>query len=221
MNLNRGKQMSKILTGVLGSKNFIGFLRLQVIVPAFLFACYFPKTGFSEIVYDLVDGAAGSQNGRTLSGTITFDTACGTSCTAANITDFSFTVTGGGDDYTYSRTEPIDVIVTNGSMLNALSDRLDFTFGTTDAELSLLEYSSGFIPQVRWISGGRNLYIAYPPTGPSVWETTPPNGTVTIGTAMVPEPSTSLLLALAITTVLCLTPLSETPASRRSVNPLR
>jgi hypothetical protein len=69
-----------------------------------------PPAPAHAIRYELIDAAAGDQNGHTLSGFIEFDTPCGESCTAANIIDFSFAVTG-PNEYSHSYQGPGDIVL--------------------------------------------------------------------------------------------------------------
>ncbi|MCA9128257.1 MAG: PEP-CTERM sorting domain-containing protein [Planctomycetales bacterium] len=164
--------------------------RLTICFLVILCLSYTPRASRADIIYQLVDSAAGSQNGRSLTGTITFDSAVGTAATAADVKDFSFAVTGAGDNFSYSWTGASDVTISGGA-INVLADRIDFTFSSQAALFQLRNVAGGGggQPSLRWQNAGTfNRYQATNPSFATSWIAAPANGTVTIATA-VPEPS--------------------------------
>jgi len=77
-----------------------------------VFSLLLATSSEAAITYSFVDGAAGDQAGHTLSGTITFDSACGTSCTADDVDSFTVSWTG-PNPASISGTGPGDVYINN------------------------------------------------------------------------------------------------------------
>jgi hypothetical protein len=153
-----------------------------------------PLISAGEITYQLIDGAAGDQNGHSLSGFITFDTPCGTTCTASNITDFSFSVAG-IYNYGYSYSSPTDVTVVNGlGHINVLETKIDLN-SSVIGQLAIGKSSTGY---VQWVGGDNHIYRSLDPDTVWVWFTNSRSSTIAIAT---PEPSTlpmGLALVLAL-----------------------
>ena len=114
----------------------------------------------AEIIYSLIDGAAGSQGGHTVSGTVTFDTVCGASCTSANVEDFTFSITG-PKIYSYSRSAANDVLI-NGAALNAAADGLFYNFDSPSYTELTLRNSSAYAPVLTWQTNS-TAYLSYAP----------------------------------------------------------
>lgn len=142
----------------------------------------------ADIVFTFIDGAAGDQNGHTLSGTVTVDSACGTACTSDNFKDFTFTVSG-PTSYSYSfQPSNSDVLINGPAALNVTSAGIfyDFDFGTY-SEFTLRD-GNNYYPLLTWQTN-TDIYVSRPADGTSTWQDlTPVSGVVQIAAA-VPEPS--------------------------------
>jgi hypothetical protein len=179
----------------------------RLAVFAILFSCVFAIPAHA-IRYELINEAAGDQNGHLLKGFIEFDTPCGDSCTAANIVDFSFSVTG-PNTYSYAYEGPNDVRLVQRSGTTFLDAgpkflKIDFSgFGSLDLldfeDNSFIAWQANF-PQ---FPVPLSLYISYESPAVEAWAASPDiTAPVTIG-AVIPEPS-ALLLCLT-TAILCST----------------
>lgn len=152
-----------------------------------------PQLATAAIKYSFIDGAAGDQNGHTLSGFVVFDSACGTACTAGNVTDFSVKVSG-QLNYSFAYTAPNNVVVVNGMQhINVKPTAIDldssvlgqFVLGTSGPEG----------PFVEWTGGVNNFYYSLAPDNSSAWFVN--SHSATIANA-VPEPATWLLMTLGL-----------------------
>lgn len=150
-----------------------------------------PRPAYAEIIYKLIDGAAGDQSGHTLSGFIEFDSPCGTTCTAANVTDFSFSVSG-VYNYDYSYSIPSDVIVVNGlGHLNVSATSIMLNSSSL-GQLAIGDSVSRF-PYVQWVGGTNHIYRSLNPD--AVWVSFTNSQSSIIATA-IPEPSVFNLVLL-------------------------
>lgn len=148
----------------------------------------------SAIVYSFIDGAAGDQSGHKLSGFVTFNTPCGTSCTGDNITDFSFVVAG-SLNYSHAYTDPSDIFVVNGlGHLNVSPTSIALNKNVT-GQLALGNASTGGYPYVQWVGGVNNVYRSVAPDLTWTWYT---NATSSIIATAVPEPTTLTLFLAAL-----------------------
>jgi hypothetical protein len=157
--------------------------------------CCLPNTA-QAIRYELIDGAGGDQGGYSLAGFVEFDSPCGTNCTAANVTDFAFSVIG-PSNYSYSYQSPTDVVLTWPGMggggglqefVNAGPATLSLDYGRGGI-FQLINSNAGS-PTLTW---GRIFDPFYSSVGPAHaggWEDHPSLfGPVAIGIA-IPEPPT-------------------------------
>ena len=158
----------------------------------------------ADQVYQLIDGAAGGQNGNTLTGTITFDSACGTSCSAQNIVDFSISWSG-SDPASLSANNSSEVVFSNvDSLINVTSSGITIDYGGTPTglnNLTLRDNEASNQPAIGWgnqltHAGPFRVYRGVNSTGLFSWDDTRSGrGPVMIATA-VPEPTAYSLCGL-------------------------
>ena len=148
------------------------------------------------VTYRLIDGAAGDQAGHTISGTITLDPACQSSCTELHA--WQYTVSGPGLNRSASSDDFPPLIDNLSGLFTATEDRLtvDFRENTNGAQLIL--DLAGLAWNVEGIPFDLSRqYFGYRfdvPT-PAGWSTTPPARVITIAEA-VPEPHSAELLVI-------------------------
>ncbi len=172
-------------------------LRVSVVslFTLFLFCC--AASPAWAIRYNLVDSGGGDQQGHTLQGFIEFDFPCGTSCTTANVTDFTFSISG-PSNFSYSYLIPDDVHLfqgTSGGYLNAGLGNLVVDYrriGNFE-----LRDSSQDSPYIQWVTARFPHYVSEGPVLTGGWVTVPfPPFVAVIGIA-VPEPNAFTILLLA------------------------
>jgi len=174
--------------------------RIALLVAVVLFGVgSHSSVGWAAITYRLVDGAAGDQNGHTLSGTITFDSACRTLCTAADVDSFSVAWTG-PTPASFSGAGPADV----GLLMNdVLFDVSLFGISYDSPGLIGLFTKDRFVlgdqgqgtarrsPRIEWTffdaQIGVSRYSGIAPGNVQAWSVAPTTGRVMIAT-VVPEP---------------------------------
>ena len=163
-----------------------------------LLSALFSPTASADVTYAFIDGAAGDQNGHTLSGTVTFDSICGTSCSSSNVTDFSFTVSG-TSNLSYSYQSPSWDVIINGSGLNVMADGIYFDLSAVSYAEFRLRDGVGGGPYLLWQAGGgspsRYAAEVYS-TDEEAWDNYSPNPGVVKRASIVPEPSSLALLGL-------------------------
>jgi hypothetical protein len=153
----------------------------------------------------LIDEAGGDQAGHTLEGFIEFDSPCGVNCTAANVTDFTFSVSG-PTVYSYSYQTAADVDFGQGP------DRGFFNAGPL--ALSVDYHRLGWLglgnasegsPYIYWIGHHSSRYVSRGPGLSGGWNTPlfPGQFVAVIGVA-IPEPSAVTLMLLACLALRCL-----------------
>jgi hypothetical protein len=162
-----------------------------------------PSAPAHAIRYELIDGAAGDQDGHTLTGFIEFDRPSGFDSTAANIIDFSFSVTG-PSEYSYSYEGPEDV---------ELTQRFDTQFLHAGPQYLTLDFSKvgRFVlrdaednrPVLRWqanfviIHPDFTTYASYEDPNQFAWTSIPSKVPIIIG-VVVPEPAALMLGLTAV-----------------------
>ena len=67
--------------------------------------CLLNSMANAGVVYELINGAAGPQGGRHVSGHLQFSTICGTSCDASHLTEWGFTIRNGTDVFSASSSD--------------------------------------------------------------------------------------------------------------------
>lgn len=164
----------------------------------------------AAVTYEIVDGAAGGQGDYTLTGTITFNSACGTSCTNADILKYSLAYDdnngssgtidfdrAGGDTFSGSYG-----IFGDASVLNVTATGITFDYAPVAGTNALqLGHKGSDEPSVLWrqgtASGAVEQYGLLSPGIPAgqLFNNVGVTGNPTIFTA-VPEPSSFLALGL-------------------------
>jgi hypothetical protein len=154
-------------------------------------------TRAQAIRYNLIDGATGDQQGHTLSGFIEFDSPCGGACTAANIMDFTFSVSG-PSDYSYSYQAAGDVELSSSRFVHAGPTRLSVLLGGGGGgEFSLLD-STNEVPYLTWRKHPVNPWSVYESSGPSGGWITGLIGAQNVVIGTVPEPASLNLIAIGL-----------------------
>ncbi len=161
----------------------------------------------AAVTYEIVDGAAGGQGDYTLTGTITFDSACGTSCTNADILKYSLAYENGSSG-TIAYDQAADGVIASGffgisgdaSVLNVTATGISFDFAEkAGSNQFVLGNGGSSAPFLAWRQGtdlteeyalGTSLFPAE-----NAFQNLTPSGNPTIFTA-VPEPSSFLALGL-------------------------
>lgn len=162
--------------------------RYRVFVFGVVLACSLSNRA-EAIRYELIDGAGGFQGNHTLSGFIEFDMPCGGDCTAANVVDYTFTVTG-DTNYSDSYQSPADVAMgkfnSNQPFVIAGPTSLTVDYGNPGF-LSLGKAPSG--PSIQWSASFDATYISFGPDIIGGWQSggEKPLIETTIG-RVVPEP---------------------------------
>lgn len=159
----------------------VGLSKLLLVVCGLLITSRFAS---ANTVYQLIDGAAGNQDVNHLAGYITFSMPCGTSCTAADIVDFSFSVSG-AFNYGYSYASPADVTVLEGlSHLNVTPTSI-YLDSSVSGDLALGGAGGG--PQfVRWTGTPNNFYYSVRSDNAFAWFHNSRSATIAVAT---PEPA--------------------------------
>jgi hypothetical protein len=171
--------------------NMIHRLSVAALIAVIAYCCHV-STAYA-IRYELIDGAGGEQGGHTLSGFIEFDSICGTLCTAANITDFAFSVSG-PSNYSYSYQSAADVDLSQ-AFVNAgpMSLTVDYH---RPGRLALMNVP-GSGPLLEWASALNPNYLSTGPNLSGGWQSGPyPPFVAVIGT-VIPEPSAAILMLMA------------------------
>lgn len=165
----------------------IGLIFCLLIVAS---CCACPRAACADIVYQLIDGAAGNQDGHRLSGFMRFDSPCGTSCTAANLTDFSFEVAG-RLNYAGSYLRPADVVVVNGmGHLNVTAQSITLNASS----LGQLAIGDGVgLQYVQWVGGTNYIYRSLDPNRATAWFSNSVSSTIAVA---VPEPASLVLVGV-------------------------
>ena len=156
----------------------------------------------SLVTYELVDGAAGDQAGHSISGTLTLDPSCGSSCDNFSVQSFAYTVTGpNGTQFVTSDVVPGDLkalLLNDSGTFVATPTELTFNF---DKQLAGGEQAVFDMAGLAWTKDPPNAHV---PNGTyynfgdngQVWWENHPTGTVTIA-RVVPEPAANTLVLSA------------------------
>lgn len=144
------------------------------------------------IRYELIDGAGGEQGGHTLAGFIEFDSPCGGNCTAASITDFTFSVSG-PSTYSYSYQTAADAFLDAGQLgqpfLYAGPANLIVDY-SAPGTLTLANAAEGSRPYIQWYHALSSYYSSAGPNIISGWGSFPPFFSPVVIGVVVPEPAT-------------------------------
>jgi len=153
-----------------------------------------------NIVNDPLD-----QNGYTLSGTITTDGTLGV-LTNANITAWSYTVSGGPGGFTVDNNSGPGAVATLRGVVTATSTEILVGDPQQQFFSSLgLGDNADTIGSIVWASTGGNLYQGFSDVSGILWNAQPPAGfpadapwvVATTGASSVPEPVSLVLACMA------------------------
>ena len=171
---------------------------MQRVIPSFLMLIMSISCTQAQgelITYKLIDGAAGDQAGHSLSGTITLDPSCASTCTSLH--SWEYTISGPILNRTVSSDDIGEFMQNPNGLFVATPTHLTVKFSELASDEGLILDLNGLAWNTFYIDidpdFGRPEYFAYD-GNLGGWDTEP-SGTVTIATA-VPEPSAFCFLGL-------------------------
>ena len=142
------------------------------------------------ITYRLVDGAAGDQAEHTLTGTITMDPSCGSTCALDSIDSWEYTVTGPLGTRSVSSIPTGEILLNPEGVFTATPSALTFNYGAGVTGETVLDLN-GLV----WDIDPQGASYHHHEDSTFWWNSTPTSGKITIATA-IPEPTAALYLGL-------------------------
>jgi hypothetical protein len=142
------------------------------------------------ITYRFVDGAAGDQAEHTLTGTITMDPSCGSTCGLDSIDSWEYTVMGPLGTRSVSSIPTGEILLNAEGVFTATPSALTFNYAAAVTGATVLDLN-GLV----WDIDPQGSSYHHHEDSTIWWNSTPTSGNITIATA-IPEPTAALYLGL-------------------------